>query len=290
MKTKAAETKPFVGNINIVPVDTLRTKSGALRSLARILGEKEAMPVALDATDKPLDSGFRISGTELSLSIAAKLNISGLFDGSYIQNERAYLLDAAAFLDKYREDSIAPGVMAMTRWGVGFRVAMRASDIQGGLKLSYGTVAAAVDLGLAKARYEIVGVGIGIDVLVKILKNVSLAGQLNGENFFKLANEVPKIIAEYIEANKASLVAQPMAAGIVRDLDSDRIETARSIFFAMYCLSKPWPLKTALERAMATLDKDLIRFTYAMIAGNIPETQTPDSDAEEKADKWLRTS
>jgi hypothetical protein len=257
-----------------------------------ILEEKEAMPVELTADDKPLDSGFTISGYEISLSIASKLSIGGLFEGSFSDDERAFVFDAAAVTDKYRDSSLEPGTLAMTRWGVGYRIAIRASDIKAGLKLGYATVAAAVDLGMATARYEIkgIGIGMGLDVMTEVLAKVNLSGQLNGDNFFTLTNDVSKTIAQYLQNHKATLGAAPMAAGIGPDLDSQRIETARSVFLAMQSISRGESLKSLLDRAQPTWDQSLIRSVYSTTAEQIPETQRPGPQAVTTAKAWLATS
>jgi hypothetical protein len=274
--------------MNIIPVNTLRTPSGALHSLIRVLGEENAKPIELSTGDNPY-TNFNVMGRSISTSLAAKLGLGSIFDGTLNANEQAWWFDAATYTDKWRSDAAGTGAIQMTRWGVGLRVAMRVYNIKGGVSINYGIVGAAVQMGLAQAQYEITGIGIGKAGLMIVLDNMSLTGELTGESYFKLTSTVAKQLRDYMAAHPEELTAQPMAVGIVQNLDEDKFATAQAIYYAMKSIANGRSIKSALERALPTYDRDVIRFAYGVVAGNIPDSQEPSDDAEHNAEKWLKT-
>jgi hypothetical protein len=274
--------------MNIVPVTSLLTPSGSLYSLSRVLGDANAMPVKLEAQDNPYTS-FSVMGRSISTSLAAKLGIGTIFDGTLNANEQAWWFDAATYTDKYRIDPAGPGAVAMTRWGVGLRIVIRVYDIKAGTSLNYMVVGAAVQMGLAQAQYEITGMGIGMAGLKIVLDNMSLTGQLTAESYFKLTTVVGKQLKEYIDTHVTELTPQPIAAGIVYNLEEDKVAMAQSIFYAMRSIAGGRSLRDSLERALPTYDRDAIRYAYGVVAGNIPDMDEPSRDAERKAEKWLKT-
>ena len=177
----------------------------------------------------------------------------------------------------------------MTRWGVGLRIVIRVYDIKAGTSLNYMVVGAAVQMGLAQAQYEITGMGIGMAGLKIVLDNMSLTGQLTAESYFKLTTVVGKQLKEYIDTHVTELTPQPIAAGIVYNLEEDKVAMAQSIFYAMRSIAGGRSLRDSLERALPTYDRDAIRYAYGVVAGNIPDMDEPSRDAERKAEKWLKT-
>jgi len=145
----------------VYPVQPTVLKSGALASLTQFLDEAQARPIELEAGDQPFKS-FRVSSEQISISVAAKLDVSAVFKGSFSYSDLGLIFDAVAFTDKYLDDNSDKPVI-MTRWGAGMRVALKVTKVEGSLSANFGAVAAATELNRAQASYEILGLGLGLE-------------------------------------------------------------------------------------------------------------------------------
>ena len=273
---------------SIIPVTALITPSGALKSLVRLLGEENAKPIKLSPNDNPF-TNFSVMGRSISTSLAAKLGLGSIFDGTLNASEQAWWFDAATYTEKWREDTAGPGEIQMTRWGVGLRVTMRVYNIKTGVSINYGIVGAAVQMGLAQAHYEITGIGIGKPGLEIVLNNVPLTGELTGESYFKLTTTVAKQLRDYMSEKPQELTPQPMAVGVVQNLEEDKLATSQAIYYAMKQIANFKSLKYALEHALPVYDRDIIRFAYDVVTDNNSDLPEPSGRSVDKAEKWLKT-
>ena len=269
---------------DFVPISPLRTKSGALVSLIEHLGEKDSMPVALGDKATAL-SNFQVVSDAMSISAAATLGVGSIFRGALSGNERAFFFDAMAYADRYEEQRLPDQKVIGTRWGVGIRVLLRVALLEANATVNFGLVGAAVELGRARARYEIIGIGIGIDGLVAVLEELPSIGDFKYETYLKLNGNVVKKLAKLISTKKDELVPEPVAVALTRPIDP--ISHARSIYYAVAAIGDRRPLNDALHGRPVTLDADAIRNVYAYFG--VPDgSAKPSEDAERQADKWLR--
>lgn len=272
-------------NNSIIPVDPTLTPSGSIAVLARFLPDDQARPVPLGDDENPYTS-FRVTSDQLSLSLAAKLGVGGLFNSNTSYNSRAFYYDATAFTDKYATGSLDGKVIYATRWGVGLRVNLLAWDFKTDLAVNVGAIGAAVQLGAAKARYEIVGLGLGLDGLEIVLSDLPSMADFDYNAFIKLENVVIKNLAKYIKANRDKLKPVPIGVALARQIDT--VDDARSIHYAMRRIYNRRSLADALTSLGGTLDPALVRLVYAQIVGNIPDTDRPTPDDAREAERWLQ--
>ena len=160
--------------MDFIPVNPLRTPGGDLVSLVRVLGVGKASPIALDAGKKL--NNTKVSAQDISVSLAAKLGIGSIFSGSVSYNDHGYYLDAMAFSDQYQERSGPDATVYATRWGVGLRILLRVQALQANLSLNYAVIGAAVQLGYARASYEVQTYGMGAAALSIVLGGLADVG------------------------------------------------------------------------------------------------------------------
>ena len=245
----------------VYPVQPTRLQSGAIAALTQFLDETESMPIPLKASDKPFSS-FRVAAEEISLQVAAKLDVAAVFKGSFQFSDMGLVFDAVAYTDKYLPD---PGDAAviMTRWGAGMRVAMKITDIQGSLSASFGAVAASAELNLAKASYEILGLGLGLEAFSAILGGLPAMGEFGLEAYAKLTRTVYGALKDYIEQHQADLIPVPLAVGLREEMDTDPVVEARSVYLAAHWRDRNKSEAWVLER-YPYLDAELVHRVYEL--------------------------
>jgi hypothetical protein len=274
--------------MEMLPIDPLLTPSGAFAALATSFGDEATRPVALDASDKPL-ADFSVFTGHIAISTAAKLNIATIFSGSAQHNEQAYYFDAAAFTDKWSPVPIPGSIVYGTRWGIGMRIALRVWDIKGDFSGSFGAVAAAVQLGVAKARYEIRGFGLGVDGLTLVLESLSTLSDFSYETYYKISNQVIAKLTTYIRDNKQALIPVPIAVALSSPLDVDPIAQSEAVVFAARQIRGAFSLKQTLD-SRGKHDESIVRRVYAAYLGEeTPETVQPTGEQKARANNWLKS-
>lgn len=229
--------------MNVYPVSPTRTNDGAILSLAAVMSPEAARPIPLADGVSPYSS-FRIASEQVSVTVAAKLDVAAVFKGSTSFSDKGFVFDAVAYADAYNQDPSAP--IVMTRWGSGMRVAVRLSDVKADVAGGFGAVAASAQLGLGKAQYEILGLGLGLDALVTILAELPAMGEFGVDAYAKLTTSVYNALRTYITDHRDDLIPVPFAVGLRDKIERDPITDARSIYVAMYSRkrgkSKDWVL------------------------------------------------
>jgi hypothetical protein len=271
--------------LEFVPVRPLRTEDGALAALISSFGKEGAMPVELSDPRKALRN-FEVINDAVSLSAAATLGLGAFFKGSGSAKDQGFYLDAMSFTDEYSERPMPDQSIIATRWGVGIRVLLRASEITADVSLNFGLVGAAVELGKARAHYEISGIGIGSDGLVAVLEEMPLLGNFSYETYLKLNGTVGKKLADLLKAQKDQLEPQPVAVALAKPLDP--IATARTVYYAMVSIANRRSLHDALSHADPKVDRDMLRTVYTEVAATGDDQQQPSGESQARAEEWLR--
>jgi len=274
-------TETITRNPTWIPINPARLKSGALVSLAKVFGEDKAQPIPLDPSS-PLNS-FELMATDIDISLAAKLSLGPIFSGSINYGDRAFYLDATTFADMYEEK---PGnTVVGTRWGVGLRVLLHVYDIKGDLSLNIGLVGAAVDVGYAKAVYEIDGFGFE-GGLQEVLGQLSGFGSLTAETYFKITDMVVPKFGEFLKTAKLKPV--PFQVQLIDPIAIDPISSARPIVFAMRRLRDGQSLNEALMHAAGKYDGGEIKTVYQKLAPDTKPNDEPPQEARNRASDWLK--
>lgn len=265
-----------------IPINPARTPSGALVSLTRLLGEEKAHPLPLGAN--PDLSSFSVIASEVDLSVAAKLGVGNVFSSTISYGDRAFYMDATAFTDVYTDSPGTP--ICGTRWGVGLRVLLHVSEIKAGLTLNFGMVGAAVQLGLAKALYEIDGMGIK-DGLSVVLGELHGFGDFTAETFFRINDSVIPKLADYMKNSASKLTPVPYQVQLIQPVEIDPVLSAQSIIFGMRRLREGCSLDEALVKAAGKHDQNEIRAVYGKMAPGLPADQRPQASIRSAAYEWL---
>lgn len=232
----------------------------------------------------------RISNQEISVTLAASMNIGAIFNGAVSANEFGYWLDAMAYSDRYEEAPAPNGLVLAHRYGYGLRVLFRVRKLNVKASLNYGLLGAALDVGYARASYQILGLGFGSNVnqaLAIILDGVASSGaNLNGETFYKLNSSILKNLVAYIKDNLDKMQPTRVAALVRGASDGASLDASQAILFAMRRIRGGESLQEALAAA-GDLDSAAIRLAYANVLGDVEETTKPTKDNRHTADEWL---
>jgi hypothetical protein len=238
----------------------------------------------------PAVEDTRVSNQEISVSLAASLNIGAIFNGSASANEVGYWLDAMAYADRYEEQPTTNGMVLANRFGYGLRVLFRVRKLNLKATINYGLLGASIDAGYAKASYEIAALGFGehaAEALAMILEGVAASGtDVNSDTFYKLNKSILKNLSAYIRDNIGSMQPTRIAALMRRPADDDSLDTSHAILFAMRKISGGYSLRDALAAA-GDLDSASVRLTYANVLGDVAETAEPTRTQQRVADEWL---
>jgi hypothetical protein len=270
--------------MDMLPINALRTPTGALAALVPLFGPERAMPVPLADPSAPLSS-FKVINDSISVSVAARLGIGSIFSGQVSASDMGFYFDAVAMTDQYVEKPLPDTTVLATRWGVGIRIVLRVTSTTANASLNFGLVGAAVELGQAHARYEVDGIGIGIDGLTLVLGELSSIGDFRYETYQKISNSlVPKLGA--LLTSKASTL-QPQPMGVILAKPVDLVEISRSVYYAMVSIANGRSLSDALARSPLGLDRDAIHDVYVRATQTEDPTAHPSSDAEREAERWL---
>jgi len=268
-----------------LPINPARTSTGAWVSLAKLVGEDKAHPVPFDTPNGPLTS-FSVVATQVDISVAAKLGLGPIFTGTLNWNDQAFYLDATAYTDRYSETT--GNFVYATRWGIGLRVLLHVWDVKAGLSLNFGMVGAAAQLGFAKALYEIDGIGIGLDGMQIVLREMQTIGDFNADTYYKIQNVILPKLADYMRDNSTKLVPEPYQVQVIQPIDIDPLLGAKSIMFAMRRMRDGCSLSETLAKSAGKHDEQEIKIVYAKLApGSGPNDHPPESAHDAAAD-WLK--
>ncbi|WP_286277712.1 hypothetical protein [Naasia aerilata] len=164
------------------------------------------------------------------------------------------------------------------------RILLRVQHTDLKASFNFGLVGAAVELGAARATYEIQGVGIGA-VFADILSDLPGVGTFNYSTYLKISGPVQNKVAKFIEANREKLVPQPVAVALARPLDP--LASARAVYFAMYGLAGRSSLKDILSVVPLGVDKAAVGLAYEQVAGHLSPDERPSETAQREARVWL---
>ena len=251
----------------VYPVQQTQLKSGAIASLTRFFDESKSLPVSLETGESSFKS-FRLSNQQISISMAAKLDVSAVFKGSFKFDDIGMVFDAVAFTDKHITDQRLGQPVIMTRWGAGMRIAMKVTNVQGDLGVNFGSVAAATELKRARASYEILGLGLGLDALAELLDDLPPFGDFGLDAYSKLTNGAYTSLKNYITNHKNELSPVPLAVGLREEIEIDPIEQARSVYLAAYWRNRRKSLEYVMEK-YPDIDSKIVAMVYELSAQDL---------------------
>jgi hypothetical protein len=271
----------------MLPVDGTLTPSGAIASLARLMPEPDAHPIPLAANEDPF-ANFEVALRQVSVSVAAKLNIASIFNTSGSGSRQGFYFDAIAFRDKMRLEATPSRNLIGTRYGVGLRVSLLARDAKVSLGGGFGVLAAAVECNAASVEYQIRGFGLGLDGFAIVLSNMSATGTLDYKTYLDIQNKIVPALSEWILKNKVSLTPEIIAVALRRP--PELIQDSQSVYYAMTRIKERVSLNDAIRRAPPSIDPDILTSTYALVIGQVSSTTAPTAEDRSQASSWLNFS
>lgn len=273
------------------PIDPATTKEGALIALIPLFGEEKSTPVKLDKKkSESLFTSFSVVQDTLSIKAASKLKIANIFGGTVNYNSKAFYFDAIAYTDEYDyQANDNDAIIRAIRWGIGIRIVLNITSIDSDVQLSLGAISAAIELGKAKARYEIKGLGIGLEGLNIVLEELSPLEDFSFETYYSIKNSVIPNLSKFIRKNKDNLEPQPIAVQLTESTDTDNLIISQSVLYAINSISKKMSLDDCLIHTPDGLLNDVISETYGKIVGEVNSKDKPSVDAIGRAKNWIKT-
>ncbi|MTB53925.1 hypothetical protein [Lewinella sp. W8] len=272
-----------------IPVNPAITKNGSLLSLIPKFGEERAKVVPLEETNNDLIFvNFNVVQESISTSVAATIKLSPIFGGDIKYNDKAYYLDAIAYVDKYDKVISEDRVVYATRWGVGIRIVLKLTNLDVNFQLSLNSIGAAVELGKVNARYEIQGLGLGIDGLNIVLSKLSPVDDFTYDTYLAIKKKVIPELSKYIAKNKETLIPQPIAVEINEPLSVSNLYKGKTVAFTVKQIARGKSLEECLRSNSDLYDEDIILDVYEEMVGKVKKTDTPSDDAVSRARNWLR--
>ena len=255
--------------------------NGVFESLQGIEGLVGAEPVDLDV--EPFGS-LKTLRAERSTFVASQLGVAKIVDLELAYESRSLVRDTFAY-------SESPIVVAndrpiiQTMWGAGVRVRVDFSSLDSRLEINLGALAAAASLGLVKASYEVVGIGIADPTILGLLPG---PGPFNLESLGKIEKAVDEIEKAALIPKK-NLRSVPFQVRFSRGFEHVAAPISSRSKARLYAIRQIEKQKT-LDDAVAWgirigLDEVEITKTYKEFWA---DPQKPPSDrASSRADAWL---
>lgn len=233
----------------------------------------------------PLDR-VHVSQDYLSADVAAKFSIGfGAGSGGASNQTRAFLLVYEAMI----ESAATPRLLNQAIWdevqAIGVYIQIKVTESKTVVKFDAFSVAAAVQLGLAKAEFQTQVLPSDAAALQHLLPP---SGIFNMESFDQILVGIGKV-KDALADSAAALVPQRYyrPRGLLSELEAD-LAAAQTIAFGMRELAKSKYVETAVEDATdRQLDPTLIRLVYEARWPAVQPHVDPDDQTIEDARAWL---
>jgi len=273
-----------------IPVNPELTSEKSIASLANRFEHDQIRPTKLGKENEiQIFNNFQIIQTNIDARIAAELKIGNIFGGEYTDNKQAIYFDAITYVDQPTNESIdGKSIIRTTRYGIGLRILLSITTKETNIFSNFATVAAAVQMGKATARYEIKGLGIGNKAFAEILKEISPLSNFSLETYGKINNKIIQNYANHILEKKDQLTPQILGVDISEPIGYDHVESARSVIFAIKCIEQKKSLNETIKAGGLKYDRKIMENTYEKLVGEILPSDQPSKDAIKRARDWLR--
>ena len=259
------------------PISPALDENGAFACLTHLPDADTYKPVPeSEAVGERFGQGRGIED-DTSVSTMAKLGLAGVANVYSEFSSRAVYRDVA----RWHEAELPlgeTGPIMNTRWGAGFRLTLTVTEVSAGVNTSLPWIAAAVELGLANASYELRTFGFSDPSL---FKNMPVSGRFDQETLDRLRDAEEQVRA-YLANETDALTALPFQVLMDTDLlpADDPLDDARAALLAARAVSDGRSLDDVRARAAdhALPVSAVERFYTSM--------QSED-DPREAAERWL---
>lgn len=267
------------------PISPLLTPEGTFAALSHLPNGKDYKPTPEDVVDPDRRFLFQEIGDKSDdLTTLASLGIVGLVSASASVRSRAIVRDV--LVGHIATQPVgAPGPVRGTLWGAGFRLTITLTDIAAEFKVDTRWAAAVTSLGLASSSYEMRAFGINQPSLIKPFPATGRLDQAAVDQIFSAQQAVLK----YIEDNRESLVAVPVAVELDEPPGVAPLLESRAVFFAVQRIYRRDSLKEASARAATrNLHVSTVIQTYRSFAPGLGDDEPPPEETARKAKRWIQ--
>lgn len=258
------------------------------------------LAAATSPTPSPKDlKNFSVYYDSISLSLAASLKVSPIFEGSFDAKDAGFYFDAV----QYTDVPAAPGEsgpngmqLDSVRFGIGLRLAVRVRNLDSKVGVNFSVISSQVEAGYASARYDMQVYGLGVQGMALVLNTIpNLLGDFKFETFYLINRDLVKAVGNYVkdEMAKASpdLTPQRIGATVKSSAEAEELRIGRGVYFAMRWISERKPLGDAKRMPQAaSFDADVLSRVYNhVIGGNVGDGDQISREAERYAEEWLQS-
>lgn len=273
------------------PVNPALDEHDVIVSLRSAFPTGDLTVVRPAAGERPF-TDFEIRFDSLSMRLAAKLNLGPIFSGELSVKDRAYLFEAMAYSDAYREEPDSPGLVRATRWGAGLRIALRITEVKASAESQFGLVAAQAELGMVRASYQIQGIGLGLGGLSAILGELKTIGDFTYETYLEV-QRVSASLQQYIADHASDLQPRPIGVLLAQPIVVDTATEGYVVYWTVTRIRENWTLASALAGARQKAFSDaLVEAVWREFLEDIPAGEAPSrwraGEGKRKAEEWLR--
>ena len=183
---------------------------------------------------------FEISANYSSeVKIGAMLNASSKFNTYTLGRRIVHYLDTA--------DNPHPNSKVIeTRYGIGIRVIMRISDVEFGTDVSFGSIGAIAELSLGNVEYEISGIGINDNDLIKLLP---VPQSINQSTFNDINQTIEDLKGKISELDPSEFKPQALRIRVEEPENADPTLNAQAATFAYRQIKEKERLNDTLSEA-----------------------------------------
>ncbi len=229
--------------------------------------------------------GFELAFRSMNLEAAAELKISSVFGTRNQYKGFAFSLDAIAHYGNPVKGT-RNGFTYEIRQGVGIRIALRMTDLQSRAALTFAAVAAQAQLGKAKVRYRVEGLGIDQDTIEALL-DVKVEESFNANTYLAIQASIDKL-AKHLRS--AELSPHKYTVPVPHVLSGEPELRARTVYYAMSKIAQRRTLAAALDSIDDELDGAGVAVIYArVVKDEMDDDGKPKPDVAKAATKWLST-
>lgn len=220
-------------------------------------------PEGSSAPPAPEDCrSFWDHGEAIDVQVGASLGIGSVLDLS--TTIRTGLVEHTVMY--YSQVGSGRGPVYGTRWGAGFRLVLHFTKFDTSTEVNAGVVAAAAEVGVTSAHFEIEGYGF---FFPELLQHFPLPGRFDHDAWTRFRAAVQVFRERYAEnANREEFDPQPLWVKMSRPSTPDALLESRAVLWAAQQIVADNELARAIAAAPTHgYDPALVRVAYRTIAG-----------------------
>jgi len=232
-----------------------------------------------------MTAGFQVTLRSMSVEVASKMDVAGIFNAEGSGQGLAVLFDAL-LQDDFYEYVPVPGAPFIKRKGTGLRIALRANRADVKSRLSFAALAAHTEIDHVDIRYQVRGIGLSTDVVDRLLE-IDVTGAFNTGVYQQIHAVISDALPKYLSETTPLSVGEFSVP--VPSFQDDPTDRARSVNYAISMLAQGRSLKDATASRPTWVSAELMLVIYARVMGAVSsDSETkPSGTQQARANTWL---